>query len=152
MKFRAEDSILQTHYLQSGDFVLISTDGLFDNLYEDEIALIIFEHLNTKLIENHQKLFVLSNDNHGILDNFMQIEDSNKNFIDDINRIKIKAFESNFDKISLNKNIVKEKITFQDELLNGRLIKFEINNEILQSTCDFLIEKAYKGILNIFFF
>lgn len=40
-----EDSICLTHHVQSGDFLLLSSDGLFDNLYEDEIALIINNHV-----------------------------------------------------------------------------------------------------------
>jgi protein phosphatase PTC7 len=36
-----EDSICLQHSLKTGDFLLLSSDGLFDNLYEDEIALIL---------------------------------------------------------------------------------------------------------------
>lgn len=36
-----EDSICLKHRVKFGDFVVLSSDGLFDNLYEDEIALII---------------------------------------------------------------------------------------------------------------
>lgn len=38
-----------THRLKSGDFILISSDGLFDNLYEDEIALLVDRHINNNL-------------------------------------------------------------------------------------------------------
>jgi protein phosphatase PTC7 len=40
-----EDSINLTHALEDGDFLLLSTDGLFDNLYEDEIANILDQFL-----------------------------------------------------------------------------------------------------------
>ena len=40
---RAEDSICHSHLTKSGDFLVLSSDGLFDNLYEDEIALIVNE-------------------------------------------------------------------------------------------------------------
>lgn len=43
---RAEDSICQSHQLKPGDYLIISSDGLFDNLYEDEIALIIQNHIS----------------------------------------------------------------------------------------------------------
>jgi protein phosphatase PTC7 len=36
-----EDSNCLQHSLKTGDLLLLSSDGLFDNLYEDEIALII---------------------------------------------------------------------------------------------------------------
>ena len=45
--FRAEDSICQSHLVKRGDFILISSDGMFDNLYEDEIALIIDQTINS---------------------------------------------------------------------------------------------------------
>ena len=38
-----------THEVKTGDFLILSSDGLFDNLYEDEIALIINNHLSTNL-------------------------------------------------------------------------------------------------------
>jgi serine/threonine protein phosphatase PrpC len=34
-----------SHEVRTGDFIIISSDGLFDNLYEDEIALVINSHL-----------------------------------------------------------------------------------------------------------
>ncbi len=34
-----------SHHLKQGDYLIISSDGLFDNLYEDEIALIVQEHI-----------------------------------------------------------------------------------------------------------
>ena len=34
-----------SHKVKSGDFIIISSDGLFDNLYEDEIAMVINNHL-----------------------------------------------------------------------------------------------------------
>ena len=40
-----EDSICLQHSLKTGDFLLLSSDGLFDNLYEDEIALILQDHV-----------------------------------------------------------------------------------------------------------
>ncbi len=42
-----EDSISLTHDLEDGDLLLLSTDGLFDNLYEDEIANILDQFLVT---------------------------------------------------------------------------------------------------------
>jgi serine/threonine protein phosphatase PrpC len=45
-----KDSICLTHEIKAGDFLVLSTDGLFDNLYEDEIALIINNH-----IQNHSQ-------------------------------------------------------------------------------------------------
>lgn len=44
---RAEDSICHSHLIKSGDFLIISSDGMFDNLYEDEIALIIDQSINS---------------------------------------------------------------------------------------------------------
>ncbi len=144
---------MQTHDIQSGDFLLISTDGLFDNLYEDEIALIITEHVNSKLIENHQKLFISSNHNTGLVDNCIQIEKSNKKFDDEIINNQDKSFESNFDKLSLGENTAKEKkCLISNAIVDEKLIKFEINNEILESACDLLIEKAFKGIKFKFFY
>ena len=32
--------------MKPGDYLIISSDGLFDNLYEDEIALIIQNHIS----------------------------------------------------------------------------------------------------------
>ncbi|CAF0804478.1 unnamed protein product [Brachionus calyciflorus] len=46
---KPEDSLCQTHEIKSGDFILLSSDGLFDNLYEDEIALIIDNHIQSKI-------------------------------------------------------------------------------------------------------
>merc|ERR1711884_879621 len=43
---KAEDSICNSHLVKSGDFLIISSDGIFDNLYEDEIALIIDQNIN----------------------------------------------------------------------------------------------------------
>ena len=40
-----EDSICLQHSLKAGDFLLLSSDGLFDNLYEDAIALILKNHI-----------------------------------------------------------------------------------------------------------
>lgn len=44
---KAEDSICHSHLVKSGDFLLISSDGMFDNLYEDEIALVIDQSINS---------------------------------------------------------------------------------------------------------
>ena len=44
---QADDSISASHQLKSGDYLIVSSDGLFDNLYEDEIALIILEYINS---------------------------------------------------------------------------------------------------------
>jgi protein phosphatase PTC7 len=45
---RPEDSVCQTHRIKSGDFLIVSSDGLFDNLYEDEIAMIITNHIQSR--------------------------------------------------------------------------------------------------------
>ena len=44
--FSPKDANCLTHQTKPGDFLLLSTDGLFDNLYEDEIAHIIDNHIN----------------------------------------------------------------------------------------------------------
>jgi len=45
---RPEDSVCQTHRIKSGDLLIVSSDGLFDNLYEDEIAMIITNHIQSR--------------------------------------------------------------------------------------------------------
>lgn len=45
-----EDSICLKHKIKFGDFLILSSDGLFDNLYEDEIALIINNHVVISLL------------------------------------------------------------------------------------------------------
>lgn len=44
---KPDDSICSSHQLKSGDYLIVSSDGLFDNLYEDEIALIVFDYINS---------------------------------------------------------------------------------------------------------
>ncbi len=44
--FSPKDSVCLTHDIKRGDILVLSTDGLFDNLYEDEIALIIENNLS----------------------------------------------------------------------------------------------------------
>jgi hypothetical protein len=39
-----DDSICSNHLIKSGDYIIMSSDGLFDNLYEDEIAMLINKH------------------------------------------------------------------------------------------------------------
>ncbi|RNA44882.1 phosphatase PTC7 -like protein [Brachionus plicatilis] len=48
----SDDSLCQTHEIKSGDFILLSSDGLFDNLYEDEIALIIDNHIQSSFLQS----------------------------------------------------------------------------------------------------
>ena len=42
-----DDSLRNSHQLKQGDYLIISSDGLFDNLYEDEIAMIVQEHVTS---------------------------------------------------------------------------------------------------------
>jgi hypothetical protein len=118
-------------------------------LYEDEIALIITEHVNSRLIENHQKL---SYDNTIVDGNLIQIEKSNTDLEHEIIKNKDKIFDLDFDKLSLDKNTVKERKFSPNGIIDEKLMKFEINNQILESACDFLIERASKGILLYFYF
>ena len=117
---------MQTHEIQSGDILVISTDGLFDNLYEDEIGLIINEHINNKLIEN-------KNTNHNNNENHLE-ENLNKLNLNDVND-------------NDEKTVIKEQARYVsnnksgDNTLN---IKFEINNDMLESACELLIQKASK--------
>ena len=41
-----------THTVKSGDLLIISSDGLFDNLYEDEIALILNQYFDSLSANN----------------------------------------------------------------------------------------------------
>jgi len=54
-----EDSICLKHRVKLGDFVVLSSDGLFDNLYEDEIAQIINSNIDGKKV-THEILNVIS--------------------------------------------------------------------------------------------
>lgn len=42
-----DDSVRTNHRVRPGDLLIISSDGLFDNLYEDEIAMVISNHLSS---------------------------------------------------------------------------------------------------------
>lgn len=117
---RADDSIPNTHAIKSGDFLIISTDGLFDNLYEDEIALIIHDHINTAL--NTQTTSCSHNNN----TTFCTNENPNsKN-----SSIEADRNDENNDKTTVSTN------------------NLEINSDLLNSTCDVLVQKASKGNLN----
>jgi serine/threonine protein phosphatase PrpC len=43
--FRPSDGEYIEHHLEIGDLLLVASDGLFDNLYEDFIVQIINNHL-----------------------------------------------------------------------------------------------------------
>jgi serine/threonine protein phosphatase PrpC len=45
-----------THIVKTGDILIISSDGLFDNLYEDEIALIVDNHIKESAAATKQTL------------------------------------------------------------------------------------------------
>lgn len=122
---RADDSIPNTHAIKSGDFLIISTDGLFDNLYEDEIALIIHDHINTAL--NTQTTSCSHNNN-----NTTFFTNQNPNSND--SSIEADKNDENNDKTTVNTNNLK------------------INSDLLNSTCDLLVQKASKGNLNFLSF
>ncbi len=123
--FRPDDSTLQTHEILSGDFLVISTDGLFDNLYEDEIALIINEHINNKLIQNSLDLT-------------------------DVKQSSYLDYEINED--CLNKEKANnELVNCSKKVHKNSNFKNEINNNLLETACDVLIQKASDGILNYYF-
>jgi len=44
-----EDAIVDQTYVQAGDVVVLATDGLFDNMFLDEIVDIVSEHLGDEL-------------------------------------------------------------------------------------------------------
>jgi serine/threonine protein phosphatase PrpC len=68
--YRPDDSICQSHQIKSGDYLIISSDGLFDNLYEDEIALIIQEHIDLFQSQNNNNNFKITSD---LLDSACQL-------------------------------------------------------------------------------
>ena len=112
-----------THDIKRGDILVLSTDGLFDNLYEDEIALIIDNNLSCieksgKEVgdkEDHCPEFNARNINKPI----GQTAASNK-------FLKSDKHDSAFKKTKL------------------------ITNELLNSTCDLLVKKACNGKLFLF--
>ena len=50
INFRPSDGEYVEHSLEIGDLLLIASDGLFDNLYEDFIVQIINNHLVSFLL------------------------------------------------------------------------------------------------------
>ena len=114
---------MQTHEIQSGDLLVISTDGLFDNLYEDEIAMIISEHINDKLKENGRHISLVGIDD----------QDQSANH----DPILINSLEEAVNKLDIN---LDDK---NDKTLNFNNL---ISSDMLESACDLLIQKASKGI------
>lgn len=119
---KPDDSIVQTHEIQSGDLLVISTDGLFDNLYEDEIAMIISEHINDKLKENGRHISLVGIDD----------QDQSANH----DPILINSLEEAVNKLDIN---LDDK---NDKTLNFNNL---ISSDMLESACDLLIQKASKA-------
>ena len=53
---KPEDALFSTHILFPEDFLIISSDGLFDNLYEDEIAELVYDHTSAFTVIDEEVL------------------------------------------------------------------------------------------------
>jgi len=112
----AEDSVSMTHRLEAGDFLLISSDGLFDNLYEDEIALLVDKHISERS----------SRSSPSSLSSMMApVEDVVVGGGTDADS-SIVALSANSNNSSANKTVMHQ----------------HISSEILSSACQLLVERA----------
>jgi len=108
-----------THEIKRNDFLILSTDGLFDNLYEDEIALIISNHISCSQQSDETPEEIVGEEEE--LNSFSHSTPFHSS--------SSSSFKKN--QISTNK---KNKL---------------ITNELLNSTCDILVQKACNGIKKI---
>lgn len=116
-----------THRLEAGDFLLISSDGLFDNLYEDEIALLVDKHISERS----------SRSSPSSLSSMMAP-------VEDVVVVgggpdadsSIIALSANSSNSSANKTVMHQ----------------HISSEILSSACQLLVERASLGKLIILSF
>lgn len=126
MFLSAEDSVSMTHRLEAGDFLLISSDGLFDNLYEDEIALLVDKHISERS----------SRSSPSSLSSMMApVEDVVVGGGPDADS-SIVALSANSSNSSANKTVMHQ----------------HISSEILSSACQLLVERASLGKLIILSF
>ena len=115
-----------THEIKRNDFLILSTDGLFDNLYEDEIALIINNHINrSQQLEENPEIV-------GEEEELNASQNNGSSSFSHSTPFNLLKSSSKKNKISTNK---KNK---------------PITNELLNSTCDILVQKACNGIIILY--
>jgi hypothetical protein len=122
---RPDDSVCMTHIVKTGDILIISSDGLFDNLYEDEIALIVDNHIK----ENAIKVFKSSAT--------VKTETSISTTIMSIDELNSQKNPSNLVDHKEKADVILATTVNQT--------KSFITSDLLNSACELLIQKASKG-------
>lgn len=111
-----------THCLKSGDFLLISSDGLFDNLYEDEIALLVDKHMKSlPSVSSSSSLSVFIH----------PVQNRGNNDIDDDDHDELKPINSS-------------------TCSSNKTVNNHVTSDLLSSACELLVERASLGNFNFF--
>ena len=130
-----EDSICKSHRLQHGDLIVISSDGLFDNVYEDEIALII----SSNLIQGSGSSDTLE----------ASIESSSSKTSKQDTGIqfdKVNSFDPGSASLNINRSKSKVHGNQNCQKVSKNVPKvLPITNERLSSICQILVERASSG-------